>query len=326
MAKTETLKQENLRMIRSCFYDGKVHTRNELAEQTHLSHAGILNYLKEMMENHEILCCGEETSTGGRRSKQYQVNPDFHHLGFLLLSAGKDGCAAERDILNLHGNLISGKRTVYAEGTLEEVFHEIREAEYEDPAISIWVLSIPGICRDGYAETCDWEGLAGKDLKSELKTVSSRPFLLENDMNLAVMGLASLHPEVSDLAAVYQPSAKGTGCGIILSHHLCRGYASAAGELQYLPGFSLKDQAELLKTDPSRLLNFQIQALGAVMNPELIGWCSALEGVSVSLEDSSLPEEIRPSLESIRDLYALIRIGMRKLSIEYLLKENSEEM
>ena len=62
------------------------------------------------------------------------------------------------------------------------------------------------------------------------------------------------------------------------------------------------------------------------MNPELIGWCSALEGVSVSLEDSSLPEEIRPSLEVIRDLYALIRIGMRKLSIEYLLKENSEEM
>ncbi|MGN1388802.1 MAG: hypothetical protein ACI4WR_04075 [Bulleidia sp.] len=326
MAKTETLKQENLRIIRCCFYDGNVHTRKELAKQTHLSHAGILNYLKEMMESHEILCCGEETSTGGRRSKQYQVNPDFHHLGFLLLSAGKDGCAAERDILNLHGNVISRKKTIYAEGTVDEMLHEIREAEFEDPEISIWVLSIPGICRDGYTETCDWDGLAGKDLKSELKTAACSPAILENDMNLAVMGLSSLHPEVSDLAAVYQPSAKGTGCGIILSRHLCRGYASAAGELQYLPGFSQKDQEELLKKDPSSLLRYQIQALAAVLNPELIGWCSALEGVSVSLRDSSLPEEIRPSLEEIPDLSTLIRIGMRKLSIDNLLKENSDEM
>ena len=59
------------------------------------------------------------------------------------------------------------------------------------------------------------------------------PFIIENDVNLAVVGY---HTVEESVVFLYQPGSMYSGCGIMLDGQLYRGSTLFAGEVGYLNG------------------------------------------------------------------------------------------
>ena len=89
MTKTTELKIENIRSVRECFYNRSVQTKNELSEASGLSLAAVTNILQHMCSTGEIRYTQDAQSTGGRKSKIYELNPDYHHIGAVMLRKNK---------------------------------------------------------------------------------------------------------------------------------------------------------------------------------------------------------------------------------------------
>ena len=89
MSKVNDLKQENEIKIRECLYDGQIWTKNDLAYKTSLSLATTTNILQEMLKSREIEYVSDSKSTGGRKSKEYQLYKDYKHLLKIVLKKNK---------------------------------------------------------------------------------------------------------------------------------------------------------------------------------------------------------------------------------------------
>lgn len=269
LSKIEDLKIENMNRIKSCFYDGQIWTKNELSQKTAISKAGITNILKELIEKNEICFIGEAHSTGGRKSKQYQINKDFFHIGKIILLRKKDRYFFLAQTVNLLNEQLVEKKLFSDTGTLDELVTLIQTIVCEDSQIAVLCLSIPGICEEGYLSVCDFHELENTDLKKILGKLFHKKIIIENDVNVASIGL-NHELAIPHLALLYQPEVEYVGCGIIVFDQLYNGFSHFAGELRYLPFYNHSIQDEMLKEYPTELLRLQIETICCVINPEMI--------------------------------------------------------
>ena len=97
-------------------------------------------------------------------------------------------------------------------------------------------IGAPGVVKDGVVTSIpnipSWEGV---DVAHVLEEKYGAPVLLENDINLAAMGVyyGQYKEKVDSLALVYLE--QGIGSGLILGRELFKGSTNFAGELSYLP-------------------------------------------------------------------------------------------
>lgn len=321
MSKIEELKKQNEQFIKECFYNQKIWTKNQLAKETGLSLATTTNILQTMLENKEIIFIGEANSTGGRKSKQYQLNKDFQHILKVVLKRNSLYKFILRDV-NLFEEIIFKHDQDSKTGTKDELLALIDEMLKKDSLISCICLSIPGICLDSCFEVCDFEQLIGVDLKKELKLRYQKQIVIENDVNVACIGFAYQYPHYQHIAFVYQPEVEYIGCGMIIDGKLYNGCSHFAGELRYLPFYSHKQQDELLKNNPEKLLSEQVETLCCIINPQVIGIYSEAT-VSPKLTLNHIPENHRPKLVNIDDLIELILKGLFYIGLKNL-KERRE--
>ena len=271
MAQTKELKVENTQLIRNCFLNGQVWTKNALASKTGLSLAGVTNVLQELQLTSEIIYIGEADSTGGRKSKNYLLNKDYTHLGLIVMKKVDGQEVMVGEVRNLFNELLS--EVSISSGKLEALDNLITQLQQDDKVKQV-VISLPGICSSGYVDVCDFTTFEGMNLKDYLEGKHNIHVIIENDVNVACIGLSEEYPEVKHLAFIYQPASDYVGCGMIINHQLHNGFSHFAGELRYLPFYDHEVQDELLKEYPQDLLKNQLLTLLCVMNPELIGYCS----------------------------------------------------
>ena len=171
-----------------------------------------------------------------------------------------------------------------------------------DPLIRVFAISVPGICADGKIGSCDIASLENTDLGKMIDETLQIPTVIENDVNSACIGYSHMYPDAKDMALVYQPEMKLTGCGILINGKLYHGYNHSAGEIKHLP---LKgDRAE-------EALKTQIRTLCAVLDPERIGWYSDIIPPEVTkIECPDLPEQLQCETERVDDFYHLITDGL----------------
>lgn len=313
MARIEELKAENIGIIRKCLYQRKrPWTRPELSEQTGLSMAGIANVLKTLLERREIRYEGDAPSTGGRKSKQYGLSPDFAHIGMMFLTHGGGKSMALVSSLDLGGDKVWQKHFEYDFIGAKELLAILRELFRTDPHVSILIVSVPGIvASDGSLLDNDLPALSGVALKQILEETFSVPVQVENDVNLAVIGYGKTHPECRDLAILYQPDEDGAGIGLLIDRKLYRGCHGFAGELGR---FETAQQLAALHKDPLHVLQMQVGLLTCMAAPERIGWCCPLIQEDVSYpEGMRIPEKARPVLEHLDNLEVLSRVGAEQL-------------
>ena len=313
LSQTHELKVNNIRAVRKCFSDGNIWTKNELAEACGLSLAGTTNVLQQMLAADEIIYVGDADSTGGRKSKNYILNKDFSHIGTIILEK-KDMAQIRSTVYNLFGEVLDqSERELNRIDDLDEQV----AAMCADPKVKVLIISLPGVCVNGAVDVCDISFLEGMELISRYEERHGVKVIVENDVNVACIGLAESFPDIAHLAFVYQPAQDYVGCGMIVDHHLHNGFSHFAGELRYLPFYDHGEQDRLLKEDPQSLLEKQILTLAAVINPQVIGYCSdVFEGaikVTPSFSTTHMPQLVR--IEYIEEKIAegTFRIGIRKL-------------
>lgn len=320
MSKIEDLKKRNTNKIKKCFFNGQIWTKNELSDVTGISKAGTTNILKELLERQEIVFIGEAHSTGGRKSKQYQIKKDYFHIGkIILLRKGNEYHFISQSV-DLLNQLIYEDYMICQNGTIEELIEAITSLISNDSQITVLCLSVPGICEDGYLNVCDFHSLQGIDLKDKLKMFEDKDIIIENDVNVASIGL-SHDLNYSNLALVYQPEAEYVGCGMIIHGQLYNGFSHFAGELRYLPFYNHELQDKMLKENPKELLRLQIETICCVINPEIICLCSDMISQNdLKTIEFSLPKQHLSKMHIVDNLNRFLYDGLYHIAINNKLK------
>lgn len=322
MTKVTELKSDNIHSIRTCFYNGNIWTKNELAKQTGLSLAATTNILQFLVKGQEIKFVGEAKSTGGRKSKQYILNKDYGHIVTLVLKRDAINYYFSVESCNLLGEILDSRLIVSKTGTVNDLLEILNDFLKNDYKITILALSVPGVCNDGKISICDFDELNNTNLKEILKEKLGLKVVIENDVNIASIGFSNHYPDTPNLVLMYQPKVKYIGCGIIIDHKLCRGFTNFAGELSYLPYMTHFQQDRMLQNEPNDLLLKQLVTICCVINPELIGICSdAFDLFDKSELNRYLPREHWPKIVDIKNLDYYICKGLFSLAINKLKKQ-----
>ena len=315
----------NIQKIRKCFYQKKIWTKAELASVTQLSLASITNILQELLKSQEILFIGENDSTGGRKSKQYVLNKDYCHLLKVILKKQKDHDEVICIDVDLFNHIILKKHVSFLCLRQDELKNILIEIIQNDHFITMMSLSVPGVCHDGIVDVCDLKAFENKNLKAYIQTFYSHQIIIENDVNIASIGFSALYPNYQHMVLVYQPLVEYIGCGMMINGTLYNGFTHFAGELRYLPFYTLQQQDQLLKTNPMELLEKQLTTLCCVMNPEIIGICSDVIDDVSDIHLSGIPATHQPQIVDVEDLYPLIESGLYRMSMQKIMEEREDE-
>lgn len=309
MSKVNDLKQENEIKIRECLYDGRIWTKNDLAYKTSLSLATTTNILQEMLKNHEIEYVSDSKSTGGRKSKEYQLYKDYKHLLKIVLKKNKKSYEFIFEIIDLYDQIVYQKNYSSLKGTVEEFLKMLKEVLKKGQEIAVICLSLPGVCDQGMIDLCDFEDFQNKNILNILNKEIPQKIIIENDVNCASIGFSHTYSSYQNSVLIYQPAVDYVGCGLIIEGKLYNGFSHFAGELRCLPFYDEQSQNKMLKDNPQELLEKQIATLCCVLNPEAIGICSdVLKEIKIHL--STIPLSHQPKLINITDLYEMIEEGL----------------
>ena len=321
LAKIIDLKQENIHKVRSCFYQGGTWTKNQLSSRTGISLAGTTNILQILENSEEIEFVGNACSTGGRKSKLYQLREDHIHIGTIILSHIFSQYRIRANSFNLGGHSVYEQILVSPTGTLDEIHNVVKKLITSDPLIQVLVLSFPGIIGEqGEIIYSDFEQINQKNLLTSLSSLTTIPIVLENDVNVASLGYCSIHPEFRTLALLYQPDTDFAGSGIIINKRLHRGRNGFAGEVGYLMNGYKPANRQSRSNDFTFLLLNQITALISVIAPDAIAYyCPSLQE-DIKISDTHLPKEFQPILERLTEIDPFILNGVQSIGKNKILE------
>ena len=325
MANTEELKKRNIRSVLSCLGDGKAWNKADLVEATGLSTGALTQILQELQGTGEVLFSGTAPSTGGRRPKEFVLNPDYCHVAQLTITALPEGYRICRKTCDLNGVVLAEYAFDSATCTEQDLVDAARSACAKDERIGIVCIANPGVSIAGKVVVSDAEGLAGADLAGAVTGACGVTTVVENDVNAAAIGLWEDH-RTESLALLYQPARYYVGVGMVIGGRLYNGATHTAGELRYLPFYTEEEQDAALAADPTDLLAKQLATLNCVMNPGVVGICVE-RGASADLEAylRYIPREFQPRVVAVDDFDVKIERGLAAIARDVLLNEREEK-
>ena len=324
MANTEELKRRNIVSVLRCLDDGKAWNKAQLAEATGLSAGSLTKILHELQDTGEILFLGTAPSTGGRRPKEFALNPDFCHMVQVAITVRPMDYLIRSTTCDLNGTVLATRAMDSPTCTARDLVAAVKSALAEDPKVGIACIANPGVSVAGRVLASDAEGLTGSDLAAAIDTACGISSVVENDVNAAAIGLwEDCH--VQSLALLYQPARYYVGVGMVIGGRLYNGASHAAGELRYLPFYTEAEQDAALASDPTDLLAKQLATLNCVMNPEFVGIC-AEQGVAADLEAylRYIPQKFRPRVIAVDDFDKKVGRGLAAIARDVLLSKREE--
>ena len=325
MANTEELKRRNVRSVLGCLGNGRTWSKAGLAQATGLSSGALTKILQDLQETGEVLFLGTAPSTGGRRPKEFALNPHFRHVAQVSIEATTQGYQIRTRTCDLNGAVLADRTAFSPTCTEQDLAAAVGAACAEDPTVGIACVANPGVSIGGRVIVSDAEGLVGSDLVATLREACGVAAVVENDVNAAAIGLwEDCHAE--SLALLYQPARYYVGVGMVIGGRLYNGASHAAGELRYLPFYTEEEQDAALASDPVDLLAKQVATLNCVMNPEVVGIC--VEGGTPTDLGAYLryvPVEFRPRMVAVSDFSQKVGRGLAAIARDVLLSEREEQ-
>lgn len=238
----------------------------ELAKETELSVATCATVIAELVKEGCAIELDERVTEGGRPARRFRYNPDHSLLAIMLFKVigGRGGMSCK--VVNAAGDIKEEKEETRNDLSICDVDAMLKFFLGKYLSVKIVVLSIPGVTKNGFIQTCDIPALAEMDIEEHVSLMFGTKTIAENDMNLAAMGYCARHPGAAEygLAYVNFPVDKCIGAGMVLNGWLVRGKSNFAGELGCLPesGRGAKGRG--------RTVADICQALIAVINPGTI--------------------------------------------------------
>ena len=212
-------------------------TQPELAEITNLSLVTVNKTVVVLLEENKIKSNGMKKSTGGRKAQTYVYNDELSY--YIGLYFEKDAYIGV--VSNSIGKVIFKEiypaRAFEYDLMMEDTFFALDQliVECEKHDIAAIGIGVPGVVHNGTISEIPfipcWEGEQIGDI---LYQKYKMPILLENDVNLAVIGLyrAKYKDKVKNMALIYLEH--GIGAGLIINEELYSGCTNFAGELSFL--------------------------------------------------------------------------------------------
>jgi glucokinase len=226
----------------------KTASRTEIAHQLHISLPSVARIVEQLIDSGLVRSTGQKEQSRGRGRDLLELNVEEN----LVIGIDLGGSHVSGALVNLGGEILHEYRDSTIGGSGEENYQKlakflktiIKKAKKETSRILGVAIGVPGILdsRSGIVKLAP--GLAWNDfpLLQKLQQITDLPVILENDVNLAVLGehWFGAGQGVRDLVMV--AIGTGIGAGIILDGKLHRGYSEASGEVGYiLPGIQFLD-------------------------------------------------------------------------------------
>ncbi|MGN0411263.1 MAG: ROK family protein [Candidatus Fimousia sp.] len=308
--KSDDLKQFHVQKIKDYFYDHHEGSKALLSEETGISKTTCTTILKEMEAQGFLMQKACYASTGGRPGKQYQLNKDYQHSCLIDIKNGKY-VQIIIEVRNLYSEIIKTNWGEFQEFKLEYLYQMLDEIMAQDSFVSVIAVSIPGVVdQNGSIGQCDIKTLEKQNLKTILEEKWDVKVVVENDVNLAVVGY---HQGEESLVFLYQPQCMYSGCGIMLNHCLYRGNTLFAGEVGYLASCFGRQPED--RGSAKELLIHQLVALICILNPKTIAICSFY-----GFEITEITEELKKYIDRNHFPELLIEENMESYILKGLME------
>lgn len=229
-------------------------SRASIAKQTGLSKQTISEIARQLEEDGWIRETGRTSGHVGRTAITYEIVPEAACIAAIDLGGRKLRAA----IADLAGNVLAevteptdlrgGRHVVEQIASLAHRTTEHTGIPFEKVRLAI--VGVPGAPDRTTGRVLmapNIPGLDEFDVSSALAELLGTDVVLENDVNLAVIGerWAGSANGIDDLA--YIAIGTGIGAGVMVGGELVRGAGNAAGELGFLPFGSDPFEPESLK-------------------------------------------------------------------------------
>ena len=221
--------------------DGQPRTRAELSALTGLARSTIALRIDSLMELGLINAVGDATSTGGRPSSQFALNP----MAKLVIAADLGASHATLAVTDLAGNTLGEHRGAIdiADGP-EKVLDWMVEAgrkllvgiDRDQQDLIAIGIGLPGPVHHGTGRPINPPIMPGWDRFDVPGWVQQHlevPVLVDNDVNIMALGeRAYAWPQTEHL--VFVKVATGIGSGVISGGLLQRGAQGIAGDIGHV--------------------------------------------------------------------------------------------
>jgi len=232
MLENNSLRLMNLKKIKDHMRRNGEVSKSIIARDTNLSFPTVTRLLEELCATGEILKVGQGNSTGGRCAAVYRMNYSFS----LCLLIQIEGDIIKYDIKDLNNNIIEANQLKFENELLNILDQLIIEIKKRYPKLKVVVIGIAAMVSNGRVEeSVGFPELRGSNISSHFKNLTEIPVIIENDMNLVMMGQchAGKTPMVSTVG-IYL-GKQGFGAGMVINGQLWKGSSDFAGELIFLP-------------------------------------------------------------------------------------------
>ncbi|MFC5653384.1 ROK family protein [Paenibacillus solisilvae] len=299
--------------IRLALHTNIISTTAEIAQKTGISFPTISKTLDEMNDQGEVLLNGLGLSSGGRRPKEYRLNPDFR-FG-LAICLEKDFTAYT--LINYVGEIIEHSTLpgVLSDGP-KQLTGQIDDYVRAHSNLYTLTFGVPGAVNKGRASYIpSFDNFKNFDFKTYYEAEFSIHVHAENDVNTAVYGYHDRLFNDKNLSIVYvYLGNRGIGAGVIMNGEVVRGSTSFSGEVSLLPlydktSFLQAFQGSLEAASPNEghldfidAMSRLVATLAATINPHKVIFSGTYLAPSTLLDIQQrsahyVPEENVPALE-----------------------------
>ncbi|MGN0536125.1 MAG: ROK family protein [Eubacterium sp.] len=260
-----------------------------------------------------------ELSTGGRKAKLYLINKEYQYFLFLII-----------DNDNLYCKIYDFCFETVEEYSLHFKMDECLDCMYQsiDDAVKKYCLgtvcmSLPCVIKNG--TIVDWYyniSAVGTNVKKEIENKYAVNVIVQNDMNLTVMGENVKNRAVTGNIATVQLGHNGFGVGEMVNGHLLEGNNGFAGEVGYTND-KLKSITGI--SFPAKI----VRNIIIYLNPELIVFYRSEKQISyeqiIDAAVKGLPEYAVPHFEISEEYHNSIITGFISLINKYGYFKKSED-
>ncbi len=296
-----------LSSIRRSLLELESATKVELSDKLEISFPTISKFLTQMEKEEEITSVGLDESSGGRRAKRYTYNPE-HTLGLAIFLEKTEtnytifNCAGE---VKEQGNAPS----VLVDNGLHLLTELIEKIVTANPSeIRSMAIGVPGAVDHGRIfHIPGYDSFRNFDLKGYYEDYFSRPVVVENDMNVAVVGFNDNSGMKGDPSLVYLYAGhNGPGAGLMVNGKVVRGSTFFAGEVQYVQQYDEQNFGQAIKSGDGNIdaTSRLIALFTATINPQTVILCNdeAEQATIEKIEQATakyIPNEHLPQFETV---------------------------
>ncbi|MEH6989737.1 ROK family transcriptional regulator [Cytobacillus firmus] len=321
--------------IRRSLIDLGSATKAELSDKLGISFPTISKFLSQMEKEGEILSAGLDESSGGRRAKRYTYNPDY----MLGLAIFLEKTETNYAIFNCAGEVKEQGtvQSVLTEGGLDLLTSSIEALLMANQAIRSLAIGVPGSVKNGRIFYIPgYEQFQDFDIKGYYENLFSKPVVVENDMNAAVLGYHHHKGIKNHQSLVYLYSGQnGPGAGFMINGDVVRGNTFFAGEVSFVPQYDDFNFREALENGNSHkevlisgsnqidAISRLVASITAIINPHTFIFCKDEVGESLAEKIAAasskyIPSEHLPVL-AISDWKQDYLYGLQSLGLSLML-------